>query len=122
MKHEEEHLDVDQQGNLKGLWDIDVKKVTGGDLWDKVQNLVEAYAKVHSMEVEIIIRENAELTETRKNALASTEGGSRLRWGGNLPVGLMFKLELLEPELFTNKKLYHKFLKKYKGFRVCKTV
>lgn len=122
MKHEEQHLDIDKEGNLKGLWNIDVKKVTGGSIWDKIQTVVEAYAKIHSLEIEITIRENAKLTDTRKNDLASTEGGSRLRWGVNIPAGLLFKLELVEPELFTDKKLYHKFLKKYKGFRVCKTV
>jgi len=122
MKHEEQHLDIDKQGNLKGLWNIDVKKVVGGDRWDKIQTVIEAYAKVHSLEVEIMIRENAELTETRKNALATVEGDSRLRWGANLPAGLMFKLEQLEPMLFSDKALYHKFLKKYKGFRVCKNV
>lgn len=123
MKHEIEHLNLDKKGDLLGLWDIDVKKATGLDMWDKIQSVIEAYAKVHSLEMEILVRQNLELSRTRKNSMALTEeGGNRLRWGMNIPHGLMFKLELLEPMLFSDKKLYHKFLKKYKGFRVCETV
>lgn len=123
MKHKTEHLNLDKQGKILGLWDFDAKNAKGVDLWDKIQSVVETYAKIHSMEIEIMVRQNAEITQTRKNALSITEeGGNRIRWGCNLPHGLMFKLEQLEPMLFSDKKLYHKFLKKYKGFRVCETV
>ena len=121
MKHETEHINLDEKGKVLGLWDIVTDKLTG-ERWDKIQAVIEAYATVHKLEMEILVRENAEIMNSRANELALAGGGNRLRWGANIPPGLMFKLEQIEPMLFADKTLFHKFLKKYKGFRVCKTV
>lgn len=122
MKHNTEHLNLDKKGKILGLWDIDTSELTGAR-WDKVQQVIEAYAKVHRLEMELLVRENAEISESQANTFGSANnGGNRLRWGANIPPGLMFKLEQAEPLLFSDKAIFHTFLKKYKGLRVCKTV
>ena len=123
MLHEKEHWNIDKKGDLLGIWDINAYAASGADLWDKIDYVIKEYAKVHRLELEIVIRENAAISKSRQNDLAmSHKGGLRLRWGASIPPGLLFKLEQIEPMLFSNKKLFHKFLKKYKGFRICKTI
>ena len=119
----EEHLVFDKDGKMAGLWDIDSYSVNGVDLWDKLDQIVGAYVKVHPIEMEILVRENKAISQSRMdNHQIVKKGGSMLRWGASLPPALMFKLEQVEPMLFSNKKLFHKFLNKYKGFRICKSV
>ena len=123
MLHEQQHWNKDKSGELLGIWDINAYAANGADIWDKIDEVIREYAKVHTMEMEILIRENANISNSRKNDLAmSGKNDIRLRWGASIPPGLLFKLEQIEPMLFSNKKLFHKFLKKYKGFRICKTV
>lgn len=119
-----EHLNVDKTGKILGLYKINASAVLGVDIWQKIERTIIEYTKLHPLEVELVLRENKFLTETRLNDFATSgkKGMANLRWGCNIPVALMFLLEEIEPKLFANPKLYHKFLNKFKGFRICKKV
>lgn len=114
----EEHWRVSNEGNF-GLLDINTKKVYGDNLWTKVEMVIQAYAKVHPQEIREQIEQNSQIVNTRKNDFAVK---GKLRWGLSMPVGLLFKIEQVEPNMFSNKKLMNEFMKRYKGFRVCQRV
>jgi hypothetical protein len=99
-----------------GLFIVDGKKAQG---WDKIDQIIKQYSTLHPKEIDECIRKNKQTRETRKNKYASSQ---KLRWGASLPVGLMLALEKAEPKLFSNKRMYHQFIKKYKQFSVCQTV
>lgn len=118
--NQNEHHRLNKDGKAGfGIMDINTKKAYGDNVWTKVEMVVQAYAQVHPQEVKEIVLQNAQLTATRKNEYASN---GKIRWGASLPVGLMMKLEQVEPKLFSDKKLFNQFMNKYKGFRVCQKV
>lgn len=116
--NQEEHWRSDKAGNF-GLMDVDVTNAYGNNVWNKIEMVIQAYAKVHPTEMKDQIEMNAMLQATRKNEFAQ---GKKLRWGVSIPAGLLFKLEQVEPNLFKSKKMLNMFMQKYKGFRVCKVV
>jgi hypothetical protein len=120
MNTETEHWDM-KNGDLAGVWAINPLEAKGADMWQIVEEIVMAYVKLHPLEVEFVVRSNKQEVETKANDFGSTENES-LRWSASLPAGLMFKIQQVYPEIFTDKTLYHKFLKKHPGFLVCKTI
>jgi hypothetical protein len=120
MNFDNEHWVIDNQVGFKGLWTIDGKNTGASDMWDRIEQIIAAYTKVHPLEMELLVRENAEISKSRINDTASSKAG--IRWGLSIPHGLLFEIQTLYPELFLNKNLFHKFLKKYKGLRICKNV
>ncbi len=119
-----EHLNIDKNGQLLGLLKIDTDFIEGVDVWQRIERAITTYVQLHPIEMEIVVRENKAISESRLNDYGSTgsKGLANLRWGCNIPVALMFLLERIEPNLFNDIKKYHKFLNKFKGFRVCKKV
>lgn len=120
MRYEEEHIKYDKKGNINGIWDINVEKATG-DYWQKVDQIIRAYTEVHKGEMYMLTYENKQLRESRLNKYGSNKSKD-LRWGAAIPPGLFFKLQQFDPMLFENKKLFHIFLRKYKGLAICKKV
>ncbi len=119
-----EHLNIGEDGKLKGLYRLDTSKVKGIDIWAKLDQVINDYAKIHKWEMIECVTANAATMKTmlREDGRTGRRDLANLRYGCDIPVALMFKLEQVEPELFSNKKLFHKFLNKYKGFRVCQKV
>jgi len=117
-----EHLKLGGDGNLDGLFALDINKFKGGDLWDKIHMVMSEYYILHPNEIRETVSRNTELRNTRANDFASVKGknNSSMRWLLNIPAALMFKLEEVEPRLFSDKKFLHKFTKKYKGLAICK--
>lgn len=116
-----EHLRYDKMGGLAGLYRLDPSKAEGIDVWAKIDDVIRAYTKIHPNEMQMLVMENQYISKTRRTESASSKSKS-LRWGASIPPALLFNLEVVEPNLFFDKKLFHKFLRKYKGFRICKTV
>lgn len=116
-----EHHKVDDKGKLKGLFVIDPTKTQSSDMWGKIDEIVGAYASLHKLEVELLVRQNAEKTKTQLNKYGATKNKD-IRWGASIPAALLFRLQMVYPEVFTEKNLFNKFLRRYKGFRVCNTV
>jgi hypothetical protein len=121
LENDQEHVVLGQDGDVSGLYNLNPLAITGGSLWDKVKVLVEEYTRLHPQEMQLHIMETKAISESRRNATASSKDKS-IRWGCSIPVGLMFKLEVLAPDLFSDKKNYYGFLKRYPGFRICKSV
>lgn len=119
-----EHWNL-QDGKLLGVYSVDPTKAQGVDIWQKFDEVIAAYTRLHPTEMELHIREVAAIRKNRLNEFASNKDHS-MRWGCSIPAALMFKLELVEPELFANtprgKRIFNQFLRKYKGFRVCNIV
>lgn len=117
-----EHWDLDKAGKFAGLWDINAQEVTGADLWQKLDRVISEYSKIHPNEMRMIVVENKMISDSRRSDTQAIKSGTGLRWGISIPPALLFKLEMVEPELFRTKKLYHGFMRRYPGFRICKNV
>ena len=116
----EEHLNI-QDGVFKGLWAVKGEYATGADMWDKIENIISAYAKLHPIEMELQVRSNIERTKEQLNDYGSNRN-KNIRYGLSMPVGLMFSIQRIYPEIFEDQKLLTHFMKKFKGLRICKTV
>lgn len=115
-----EHLDI-QDGVFKGLWAIKGQHATGADMWDKIADIISAYTKLHPIEMELQVRTNALRQSEQLNDFGSNKARN-IRWGLSMPVGLLFSIQSVYPEVFENERLLNKFMKKFKGLRICKTV
>lgn len=118
-----EHLRYDKDGDLKGLYMIDTDKAkkVGNDMWSRIDEIIKAYIELHPMEMQALILTNQERRNDLLDGMATTKDKS-LRWGISIPGPLLFKIEALYPELMTDKKLFHKFMKRYPAFRITKHV
>ena len=114
-----EHLKINKDGILEGLYTIDTQKgsFTHLDIWDKVDQIVEEYTRLHPQEMEIIVRENILISANNFNKFGSSTKDGKIELHGHrrFPVGLLRTLETFAPELFDNKKNYHKLQKRFKG-------
>ena len=118
----EEHWKLNTNGSLAGVYALDLKQGKGstwahGGILDQV---VENWTKLHPVEMAQHLIEVAEVSAEQKNKFASSKTG--LRYGCSVPVGLGLQLELVEPDLFSNRQLLHKFMRKFPGFRVAQVV
>jgi hypothetical protein len=116
----QEHWKTNDAGQLKGVWGLDLSKITRGDDWSKIDQIITEWTKLHPYEMAEHILFVKELNSVQKNDTASSKEG--LRYGVEIPTGLGIQLQLILPELFTNKTLLHKFMKRYKGFTVATRV
>lgn len=111
----------DPHTRSSGVLYVDTKKFSHQGVWERIDEVIRDYSEIHPNEMRMLVLENRMISEERKNGFAST-GNKSMRWGASVPPGLMFKLETVEPRLFADKHLFHAFLRKYKGFRICKVV
>lgn len=116
-----EHHVYDDKGLNVGLLNIETGKITGVDLWTKVDKLLVEYSKVFPSELQLTLIENAARRRAAKDKNA-TSNNKTMRWGASIPPALYFKLQALEPAIFTDKKLFIKFLNRYKGFRIAEKI
>lgn len=103
------------KNNSFGLFAVN-HKASG---WDKLDQIIDNYYKVHRLELKEIEKENKTTLATRKNKFGSA---SKIRMVASIPVGLMRILEKCEPDLFKDKKKFHVFIKRYKKFKVCQEI
>lgn len=115
-----EHHIYNKEGDLKALKVIDTAKTTG-DRWERIDQTIKDYITLHPNEMRMLVMENKAISNSRLNDYASDKSKS-IRFGASVPFGLMVLLEQIEPFLFTEKELFYRFIKKYKGFKICKTV
>lgn len=110
-----EHWKQKNNGDIEGIFRVDTKNVRGVDLWARVDAIIQSYVRIHPREIAAQLEMNRERNEVQKNDYGS---GAEIRIGVSIPVGLLIDLERIEPALFSNKNLFHKFMEKYPGFRV----
>jgi hypothetical protein len=103
------------RNNRFGLYTIDHRAIG----WDKIDQIISNYYKVHKVELEQQEKENKQTLATRRNRFSSN---GKMRLAASLPVGLLRVLEKCEPNLFKDKKLFHSFIKKFNKFKVCQEV
>jgi hypothetical protein len=119
----DEHWIVDEQtGRLKGVYALDLsklKKSTEG-IWGFIDQVICDYTVLHPHEIQDCIDDakNARLM-ARSDMVMSK--GKTMQYGLKIPVGLLLKLQEIEPELFENKRLFTKFKRRYQAFTVAKT-
>lgn len=117
----EEHI-VSVDGRMLGFHTIDVSTARQFyGLWDGVDAIIRDYAKVNPAEMAETLASNK---MKRDKAFSDTGAGKTnvFRHTISIPMGLMLYLEEFEPTLFSNKKTLHEFMRRYKGFRTCRTV
>jgi len=107
-------------GEIQGVYHVDTDNISGS-LWEMIDKVIESYSKINPEEIKAYVAQNQKIKNSRLTAFASSKENT-LRFGASLPVALMFKLEKIEPELFTDKKLFNQFIKRYKGFTICKII
>lgn len=120
MDTDTEHI-IYKDRKFHGLRFVDTDKITGLDIWSKVDQVMKEYTELHPNEVWLHLQTLKGIRDSRFNDTGSTRSKS-LRWGLSLPMGMAFKIQALEPDFFERKDRVHKFMKRYKGFRACKNV
>lgn len=90
-------------------------------MWDVVEGLIQDYTKLHPEEMRLVLESNKYIRSTRRNRLASSKSGS-MRWGMSIPAGLDILIRKYYPEVLSEKKRYHQFMRKFPGFRICEVV
>jgi hypothetical protein len=113
-----EHLVVGEGGNLKGLYTIDAKNVTGvagHGYWDKIEHLIEQYVKLHPLEMQEAIEHNKMQKSSSINEFGSDKNKYMRRTIG-IPNGLLIAIMTFDPEFLENggNKLL-KFCKRFPG-------
>lgn len=119
----DEHIKYKKDGDVAGLYMIDTERAknAGRDMWERIDNIIKAYIDLHPMEMQALILTNKERRADLINDMASTADKS-LRLGVSIPSPLLLKIEALYPEIMSDKKLFHKFMKRYPAFRITKHV
>jgi len=117
----QEHLVLDEDNRIVGLYCLDVDNLDGVDSWAAVDQAIKEYAVIHPNEITMVIAENADIRKANYNKFGSGKSQS-MRHGVSIPPALMFKLERVMPDIFTNPKKLHHFMEKYKGFRTCDAI
>ena len=117
----EEHWKLNKDGSLAGVFAVDPTTGRYGDVWGRIGAAIETWVKLHPLEMARHLLDVEYLRQEQMNKFGSTPSKS-LRYGCSVPVGLGRMLEIVEPELFTDKRLYHQFMKKFPAFRVCQVV
>lgn len=115
-----EHYKLDEKGNLEGLFTLDVKEghFDHKDMWDRIDQIIYEYYKLHPIEMELIMKENREIASNQFRKWGeSKKDGIELRLHMRLPISLLRSLETFCPELFEDRKNYHKFCERYKSLR-----
>ena len=120
VKGEENHI-LNKEGDLAGLYTINVDEIKNKySLWPAVKVVVEQYTMLHPEEMRDQYAVNQEIRETNKRSTGSNESGS-MRHALSLPQGLLFVVEELDPNMFTDKNNLHKFMSNFPALTVCKT-
>ncbi len=119
MSELNEHLKLSTEKELKIL-KVETDKFAHKDFWSRIDEIIGDYAKIHPLEMEILVRQNAKLAANQYNKHGLTkEKGSKgeMRHHLRIPPNLMAILTNFAPELFERRENYHKFMNRYKGFR-----
>jgi len=116
----QEHWKLGKDGQIAGVWGLDLSKATG-DRWSKIDQVITEWTKLHPQEMLAHLKMVKELNAQQKNEFAASDSKS-LRYAVEIPTGLGIQLNLLDPELFSNKTLLGRFAKRYRGFAVCTRV
>jgi hypothetical protein len=114
-----EHWNL-KDGKFKGLYAIDPLKGRFSDKWARIENAIQEYTKLHPQEMAEALLDVEYHRQAQINQYGASSSG--IRHGAMLPPGLGFKLEIIDPELFTNRNNLHEFLKRFPGFRVYNTI
>lgn len=117
-----EHHVYKPDGSLAGLHSIDVekaKKVYG--YWEGIDAIVQAYTLIHPQEMRQTVLENQVIRENNYNQFGAGKSKG-IRHGLSIPPGLYNVLNEYDPEMFSDKRKLHTFMKNYKGLRTCKEV
>lgn len=116
-----EHILRDTNGMMKGILHVDTSKQMDIDVWGVVDEVVRDYVSIHRNEVAMQIAQN-DLTK-RQNI--NRTGGNKtktVRHALSIPIGLSIVLSRVMPDLFTNRRKLHHFMRTYKGFTTCDTI
>lgn len=116
-----EHLDFDKEGELKGLWHLDPSKAKGvgtHDYWGKLEEIIEAYTKIHPTEIVDALAHCAQKREMSYNdyGLNVEDKNSTMRLGMALPNGLLIQIMTFDPEFLAPGGKLNQFRKRFPGF------
>lgn len=117
---EYEHKVYDKGKNI-GLLVIDTTKIEGVDMWQRLDRLMVEYSKLHPNELRIHLYENQAIRRNLYNDYAANKK-MEYRHGASLPPGLYMYIMRMYPEIFEQKSLFHKFIKRYRGFAIAKKI
>lgn len=109
----EEHLEVDEKGQVATIRFVQVEEDV--DSWDAIAQALGEYAILHPNEMRLFLMENQQIRRENFYATGATKSRTQRRMG-RVPVALLFKLERIMPDLFTNQRKRRTFFKEYPGF------
>lgn len=118
----QEHLHLSEEGALLGLHTIDTEKAKDKikGRWERIDAIIKAYTDIHPNEM------RAQIIQNQMTRLYDTNDGftklRTMRFGVSMPPLLLLKIEAVEPEMFTDRKLFTQFMRRYSGLTVVKDV
>lgn len=116
-----EHV-VSSGGVLLGLHTVNAEAAKERyTYWEGVDEIIRAYARIRPGEMAAIVADNRLQQSQNWSATGSNKSGTQRQTVG-LPFGLMLVLDEYDPELLTDKKKLHEFMRLFPGLRTCRTV
>jgi hypothetical protein len=91
------------------------------DMWGVIEGLVQDYIRIHPQEVREVIEAVKVLRRETRSDTGATKNKS-LRYGMCLPLGLELIIKRHYPEVFSEKRKFHKLMRLFPGFRVARKV
>lgn len=105
-----EHLEVDDKGRIQTIRYLQVEEDI--DSWGAIAQAIGEYMILHPNEMRLYLMENQQMRVAGTGSWKS----KAQRQLGRVPVALLFKLERIMPDIFTNKLKRRHFFKEYPGF------
>jgi hypothetical protein len=116
-----EHL-VTSNGALLGLYTVNALAAQEQyEYWEGVEEIIKAYTRIRPGEMAAVIADNRLQQSQNFYATGRNKSGTQRQTVG-LPFGLTLVLDEYDPELLTNKRKLHEFMRLFPGLRTCKTV
>jgi hypothetical protein len=116
-----EHL-VTSNGALLGLHTVNVKAAQDQyEYWEGVEEIIKAYTRIRPGEMAAIIADNRLQQTQNFHATGRNASGSQRQTIG-LPFSLTLLLDEYDPDLLTDKRKLHTFMRLFPGLRTCQTV
>ena len=115
-----EHV-ISSGGVLLGVQTINATAAHRFSYWEGVDEVIRAYAFINPAEMASVIADNRLQQTQNLTATGSNKSGTQRQTLG-LPFGLMLALDDYDPELLTDKRKLHEFMRLFPGLRTCRTV
>lgn len=123
-----EHLDVAEDGRVKGYYKVDASEARGigtHDYWGRIEQIIQEYTRLHPIEITDCLKHASMSRDAAYNAygLNIEDKQSTMRNGIAIPNGLIIAIMTFDPEFLENKgQKLNEFRRRFPGFNTSKRI